>query len=154
MNNSSVISSDEYYGFDLLMKRIPEDVIMHHIIPYSYKTQKKELLQDIHDYTNSIQKLLYIYDNIYAYEYDLEKVQNYLLTNMLWYFKFTKFTGFYDIFRRCYSFRNYTNVEVNTYFQTGFTYLSFEKQIYLFWGLLTVEERDEFYKKCNHNIVF
>ena len=73
---------------------------------------------------------------------------------MVWYFKYTKFTGFYDIFRRCYSCRNYTNTEIEFYFSNHFTHLSFEKQIYILWGLLTVEERDEFYNKCNHNTGF
>lgn len=53
------------------LAKIPFDIIINHIIPYTYSVQKRELLYDIRNYTEDLNLIenSYIFDYNYAILY-------------------------------------------------------------------------------------
>ena len=53
-------------NYNTLLKLLPSDIIINHIIPYTYQIQPSELLLDI----VSFQKDFDLIDNFYAFDYN------------------------------------------------------------------------------------
>ena len=148
-------------NIDLLIKRIPLDLIINHIIPYSYKPQRKQLLFEIQIFNRQKRKLLqdilsfncslpYIisrYCNIWR-RADPDNSIFYLVSNIISYFECYKKIS--DIFSRYFIFWNYTNEEIIFYFTNEFIFLSIDYQLYILWGLLLPFERDDFILHAIH----
>lgn len=59
----------------IYLRKIPNDIIINHIIPYTYQTQTKNLLLDIISFTKDFD----IIKNIYTFDYNF----NILLQDLL-----------------------------------------------------------------------
>jgi hypothetical protein len=136
---------------------LPMDII-NQIIPYTYLLQSKELLEDIRSYYISKKSIEDIYFNIFFDDYFVDdKVDKSWLINDLFAFAndynptmFGFVDSFYDIFSRnrmlkkdFYKINNFIGLLENN---------SIEKQINIFWGLFTPEERNDFIDIANMKI--
>jgi hypothetical protein len=65
------------------LRNIPTDIVINHIIPYTYQIQPRELLIDI----ISFQKDFDLIDTLYAFDYNYQI----LLNDLLFYFNDKKF---------------------------------------------------------------
>ena len=110
------------------MHRLPFDIIINHIIPYTYNIQPKLLLEDITNYYETKTKLMdYKYDtNIIKHEIFAVFYDNKPLLNKILYRHFQIKFKKYD----CDSIYNYSN---NTRFN-------------ILFGLFTKEERQTFFE--------
>ena len=108
------------------MKRIPLDIIINHIIPYTYNIQPNILLEDIKNYY--IIKTKLIND-----KYNTNIIKHELLSNC--YMNKQKFNNILDrnfqIYSKNYNYHNIYNYSQNSQFNIVF-------------GLLTREERTYF----------
>ena len=136
---------------------LPMDIIKQ-IIPYTYSLQSKELLEDIRSYYISKKSIEDIYFNIFFDDYFVDdKVDKSWLINDLFAFAndynptmFGFVDSFYDIFSRnrmlkkdFHKINNFIGLLENN---------SIEKQINIFWGLFTPEERNDFIDIANMKI--
>lgn len=131
-----------------LINKLPFDVILNNILPYTYQTQPKKLLYDIRSYVADYKFI----DSIYMTQYN-----EYILLHDLLKFCFKDITPpygikhhFETILRRhfCISNKNdeqlinlvrlnfHRNMETNT-----------DRKMRFLWGLLTPVERTKFINK-------
>jgi len=130
------------------IQRLPEDVIINHIIPYTYQVQPRRLLSDIRSFVNDYA----LVESIYMTQFN----QHILLHDLLQFCRINVYPSygmenlFDNILRRHCSISGkseeylinyvrlnfYRNVEVRT-----------ERKIKFIWGLLTREERTQFINK-------
>jgi hypothetical protein len=136
MNNNKFIA---------LLKRIPEDVVINHIVPYTYKPQKRELLQDIRTYYNDSQ----ILTQWYEYGYNEAICFNVLLrfcNNCIVPIRFNK--KWYEIIlNRHIMFSNSSSDFLIEYINSHFYFRrnqTISPKIRFIWGLLTPVERTRF----------
>lgn len=101
--------SKDYLNIKYL-KKIPYDVIINYIIPYSYNIQSKKLTNDIKNYFQNF----IILENIYEAEY------NYFI---LYYdlIEFCNKIEFLNIIKRHYLYKNYSEYLLNYYILNIFT---------------------------------
>jgi hypothetical protein len=128
-----------------LIDRLPFDIIINHILPYTYNTQPNNLLVDIRSYCADYKLVESIYmtqHNEFVLLHDLKKFCCAYLKP--YYGMDNKFDS---ILRRHISIKNrseeklinilrlnfHRNVEINT-----------ERKVKFIWGLLTPTERTEF----------
>ena len=139
------------FSVDNFIQRLPQDII-NSIIPYTYQPQSEILLQDIRNYSktiNLIRNLYYQYWTVYkGYSEiegkwqlinDIERYANNDVPTML---------SFIDKFRHIW-FRNFTlnnNDEFDNFIEK-FVLKSTPTQINMFWGILIPQERHEFIDK-------
>jgi len=136
----------------LLLQKIPEDVIRENIIPYTYKTQSKELLDDIISviYTKEILIELYIkrwnewHDENYMdwLSNDISRFFNEDVATMIRYVdsNINKFKRLFKISYKDYDRKKIINV-INK-FESPNTLSIFHFNTYL--GILTCNERIQF----------
>ena len=132
----------------ILLHKLPVDIV-HHIIPYTYDTQNKKLLDDITNYYDTKHAILVLYEEYWKEESDNPDVSDYYanewLINDLFAYSNNYYPGmygfvkpFYNIFRRCLFLKKIKDIE---------KYVSILQkkptitQINIFWGLFTPEER-------------
>lgn len=132
-----------------LLDKLPFEVIHNHIIPYTYSTQNKKLLDDILNYYDTKNAILVLYDEAWKQNQDdpdySEYYANQWLVNDLFAYSNNYYTGmygfvkaFYNIFRRFLFLKKIK--DINKYVS------KLEKkptnvQINIFWGLFNPEER-------------
>ena len=127
---------------NFLLNKLPFDVIINHIIPFTYKPQPKNLLRDIRSFYHDYQML----DNYYTFDsnnmiliHDLVRFCNNnrdLLTETL--------TGFYVILRRHFHFKTRDPVRyIITQFYDNI-HSNIDKKTKFLWGLFTPRERTAF----------
>ena len=107
------------------MKRIPLDVIINHIIPYTYNVQSNILLEDIKNYYT-------IKEILMNEKYDTIIIKRELLS--LLYIKKTAYNIFsrrFQVNLKKYNYKIIYNYSLNTRFN-------------ILFGLLSKEERDRF----------
>ena len=116
------------------LKIIPKDIILYKIIPYTYSIQNDILLKDIQNFHESKKKISIIYFNKYNYLLEYEKYadKNWLVSDLVLYFKKSKNPQYIKI-NRLY----------NSYFKTN---KSIHSQFNIFWSFLNSTERDYFIK--------
>jgi hypothetical protein len=143
----------------ILWRKLPSE-IFDIILSYSYSPQPRELMEDIRHYYKSRNIIFRLY---------LQKYSRYLIERERPYYYYLKETNYWlihDIF--VYSTNN--NILLEDYDSKVFTiwkrnpFLNTEdkiihfvyfldlfpksRQINLFWGIFTIEERDEFMSRC------
>lgn len=133
MNNTNLveISKNELsYWFkkedlfqNIYMERIPLDIIMNHIIPYTYNIQPNILLEDIKNYYIIKAKLI---NN----KYDTKIIKHELLSNC--YMNTQKFNNILDRHFQIHS-KNYDHNIIYQYSQ--------KTKFNIVFGLLSIEER-------------
>lgn len=97
------------------MNKIPEDIIINIIIPYTYQIIPKELSSDI----ISFRKDLDLIDNLYSFDYNYKILLNDLLI-----------------------FCNTNNICKNILYNNKIT--KYKNKIKLLWGLFSPTERNKF----------
>jgi len=106
------------------MERIPLDIIMNHIIPYTYNIQPDVLLDDIRNYYAVKSRLI-------RDEYDTKIIRHELLANF--YMDTQKLDAILD---RQFHSKQYDHNNLNKYTQ--------EVKFNILFGLLSVQERNYF----------
>ena len=129
--------------------RLPMDIVQK-IIPYTYKTQYKPLLNDIVNYTESKNILFDLYYNCWIIERqseDPEEHTNWLINDIFGYandnyaLMFGYINKFYNIFLRNIVLDSNEKVEKYVHNLRKKHVLT---QINIFLGLFTIKERKEF----------
>jgi len=127
------------------IQHLPEDVVINHIIPYTYQAQPRRLLYDIRSFVNDYA----LVESIYMTQFNSHILLHDLLTfcHINLYPSYGMANLFDSILRRHYLISGkseeylinivrlnfHRNVEVRT-----------ERKIKFIWGLLTRQERTEF----------
>jgi hypothetical protein len=137
-----------------LIDKLPMDII-HHIIPYTYNFQKKDLLDDIKNYTESKTILSNYYYNYWIIFIQSQEPQDkYWLVNDLFAYAnnynpsmYGYVEEFYNIFKRNTFLQS--NQDIDRYI------LNLEKkdvttQINVFLGMLTPNQRNDIITNCSH----
>ena len=130
---------------DKWIHRLPTEVVVNHIIPYTYQCQPKRLLLDIRSFVSDKNVL----DAVFFIDYN----PNVLIYDLLCYcnraiLPIYNINGCYrDIVRRHVLLKNKTDVQVDNYvFITMYRGMNreVERKIKFIWGLLLPRERTEF----------
>jgi hypothetical protein len=126
------------YSLFILMNRLPDDIIMNHIIPYTYSTQPVSLQEDIHDFKTSFPQIIQIYTGIYGTRYGL---------NLL-HLDIIRFTSpprvLYDVMKRHFNLRNASSQRIH---QIIIGFRNVYRKTKMIWGLLTPRERTHFFNE-------
>ena len=148
MNNESII---------ILLNKLPLEIILNYIIPYSYNIQNNHLLSDIRSY-----KLLSICEKEYNHIYIVDIAFSHQKNIDLHWFAYDLFLylnkdesssskinkDFIDFIRRLYKMKNKKVKEIKKYIKF-LCDTTIKKEINLYWGLLTTNERIQFIKSNN-----
>ena len=137
------------------IQQLPED-IKNYIIPFTYSVQSSELLEDIRCFVSSKQEVSCIYFRHWfdSTEDDAEKC--WLINDLFAYANdynptiFGYVDSFYNIFSRNIML-NKDNEKIK-HFIINLESENLDKQINIFWGLMTPEERDDFINIANMKI--
>ena len=130
-----------------LFKLLPSDIIINHIIPYTYSTQPKILLFDI----RSFYQYLSLVENVYFIDYN-----NYMLLNDLLIFCNSNIgsevclLGQYNILLRNIILRYKPQKYIDNFIMNVFHNYRKKKtnsKIKMIWGLFTPIERTRFINK-------
>jgi len=135
-------------SLETLISLLPEDVIINHIIPFTYLVQPRKLLVDIRSYVNDFSFL----ENIYTFEYNEEI----LLYDLVTFCNNGKFPTWglepkYDeIIRRHFIYKSIRDSDLQLLifmaFHRKMGQLCERKNRFL-WGLLRPRERTSFINK-------
>ena len=125
-----------------IFSKLPEEVIVNHVMPFAYKIQKKDLLKDIQHYNMDLNSCRIFYD------------WNSLLRDMIHFINLNLKTRFgrinaITIFKRIYALKDKSDREINEFINKFSvldkdTYVNKRKARQLF-GLLNRYERVEFF---------
>lgn len=130
------------------MNKLPLDIVLQ-IIPYTYELQNKNLLEDIINYKETktlIHEMYYKYWVIDLQSIDPDEHKYWLINDIHAYannynaIMYGYIDNFYDIFKRNRYLK--TNEDIDTYV-TNLEKKDVSSQINVFFGLLTIEERNE-----------
>jgi len=128
-----------------LLHSLPYDIIINHIIPYTYMIKPSKHLHDIRSYTLDYNTI----DNYYLFEYNY-----YVLMN-----DFALFCNnqrnliiginiyFFNIIKRNFMLQNKLDNEIYLYIDNNFhnnVFKNVERKIKLLWGLFRPKERTHF----------
>jgi len=141
------------------MKRLPMEIILYKIIPYTYHLNSLELREDILHYIRTKTDIEYSYFRYWQIEMNGYKNEymDWLSNNILFFFNDyypSNYYGYtsliYDIFRRYRPFSKYTDTDIYHYIEVVFYNIdSSSKQVKFIWGLLTIAERELFLNKMS-----
>jgi hypothetical protein len=120
------------------MNRIPDDVIINHIIPYTYSTQPISLQEDIRDFKTSFPQIVQIYTGIYGTRYGANILHLDILRLL------SPPRVLYDVMKRRFDLRNANTQRVHQII-TGFRNIGNKTK--MLWGLLTPRERTHFFNE-------
>jgi len=132
----------------ILLHKLPVDIVRHHIIPYTYNTQNKKLLDDIQNYYDTKQAIIVLYNESWKKYLDDPDISEYesneWLINDLFAYSNNYYPGmygfvksFYNIFRRLF-LKKIKDIEK---YVSKLEKKPTNTQINIFWGLFTPEER-------------
>jgi hypothetical protein len=137
-----------------LIAKLPLEIVLEIIIPYTYNFQNKDLLSDIKNYTESKTILSNYYYNYWIIFIQSQEPQDkyWLINDLFAYANNYKATmygyveSFYNIFKRNAFLQS--NQDIDRYI------LNLEKkdvarQINVFLGMLRTEERNDIITKCS-----
>jgi len=128
-----------------LLNSLPEDIIINHIIPYTYSVHPYKHLSDIHSFTIDYK----ILDNYYAFDYN----EQILMSDLILFCNDARNitigvnSFFYRLLSRSFMLRSKSYTEINSYIIKNFhdqVDNNIEKKIKFLWGLLTPNERTNF----------
>ena len=120
------------------MNRLPDDVIINHIIPYTYSTQPVSLQEDIRDFKASFPQIVQIYTGIYGIQYGSNLLHSDILRLL------SPPRLLYDIMKRRFDLRN-ANTQRLHQIITGFR--NVHRKTKMLWCLLTPRERTHFFNE-------
>ena len=142
------------------MNRIPEDIIINHILPFTYRLQHKELLRDIKTYVEDFALVEQYYTDDFNTVFLLRDLITFCTKNSEVCMNITnKLT---EIMRRHFSYKNigdtvmfskahklphFCFVFIKASMMTNKTKLLVKRYTRFLWGLLTAEERTRFINK-------
>jgi len=134
-----------------LINKLPDDIIINHIIPYTYNLQDKTLLDDIKNYNQTKFIILKLYQNYWLDEMNETEPEDkwWLINDLFGYTNHYNATmygyieNFYNIFRRNSQLNIKTTQNINFYL-VNLQKKEVDVQINIFWGLFTPEERNDF----------
>jgi len=89
------------------LRKIPDDIIINHIIPYTYNIQPKELLMDIKSFYIDYN----IINNVYIFDYN----NVILLRDLLFFTEIYEYKKLINIFKKHIFFKNYLNTRIYNY---------------------------------------
>jgi hypothetical protein len=130
------------------INRLPDDVIINHIIPYTYQTQPRSLLNDIRSFTRDYNLVESIY---------MTQLNEIILLNDLFKFLYINFTPSYGIenifetvLKRHLNIQRKTDEYLITHIKVCFhrnINNNTERKIKIIWGLMSPRERTQFINK-------
>lgn len=129
------------------MNTLPKEIILHHIIPYTYSPQPKNLLEDIRNFSYTLNLISNIYYNrwIVFFHGDNPQDRNWLINDI------HRFINQFNIsilefWNRKFKINN--NLSIGTYLSLFSKYnkTPVESQIRIYWSIFTIEERYTFIK--------
>jgi len=131
------------------MNKLPEDIIFNCIIPYTYCPQSKELLNDIRSFTNTLEIISTIYYNEWIIHYKEQEPEdkNWLINDIFNYSKKGLIhyqPNVLNLWYRLYSIN--TDFKSERYIKI-LDKMPVEFGIRKFWGIFTLDERNDFIKK-------
>jgi len=127
------------------LKKIPYDLIINNILPYSYQPKSFELLSDIRSFVSDYSLLLSVYSydlnfDILIYDiicfYNRSRLPTYNINNWFRY-----------ALMRSFKLKKYTFERMNRFIFNSFYTIIVDdrtRKIRFLWGLLTPSERTEF----------
>lgn len=126
------------------IKKIPTEIIINKILPYTYETKPTELLLDIITFRTDLNIIL----NLYAFSYNYRILLFDLISfcNNSIYIHDSITLKFQNLLKRNFILSYFSNEQLLYFIYTTFH----EKrrntlsQIKFIWGLLTIHERNEF----------
>lgn len=135
-----------------IIKKLPEDII-NLIIPYTYSLQSKELIDDIQTYFSKKKIISRIYSRWWFDSEEENADKNWLHNDLISFandYYATMFgfkESFYNIFSRNIMLKKdkYKVISFIVHLENE----KVEKQINIYWGLFTPEEREEFIEIAN-----
>ena len=137
------------------MSLIPNDILINHIIPYTYKKQPQKLLYDLKNYIEDFRFLEEIYETQYNYGILYYDLLEYCNNGPPFEYEFND--KFINIIRRHIIYKNYSNIMVCNYIFYKFNVFYVElnndlddiyiKKSRFLWGLLKPVERIQFINK-------
>jgi len=128
-----------------LIDRLPFDVIVNHILPYTYNPQPKNLLLDIRSYVNDYALVESVYITQYNEFVLLHDLKKYCGAYLNPYFGMNN--NFYSILRRHVSIKNQSEETLINMVRNNFQRnleINTERKVKFVWGLLTPTERTDF----------
>jgi hypothetical protein len=142
------------------MNRIPEDIIINHILPFTYRLQPRELLRDIKTfvedfslveqyYTDDFNTVFLLRDLITFGTKNTEvclNITNKLTEIMRRYFSYKKLDDT-TMFSKVHRLSHFSFVFIKASIMSNKTRLLVKRYIRFLWGLMTVEERTRFINK-------
>ena len=123
----------------LNLQKLPTE-LCDKIMTYSYSPQSTQLLEDIRSYGFTLQHISQIYYDKWDDRYEELLIHHILEHNMYGYY----LEKCIKIFRRLYSVKNWSREEICNFIRRFTLNSSSRIRISFFWGLLTVDERNEF----------
>lgn len=135
-----------------IIKKLPEDII-NLIIPYTYSVQTKELIDDVQTYFSKKKIISRIYSRWWFDSYEENADKNWLHNDLIAFandYYATMFgfrESFYNIFSRNIMLKKDKDKVIS--FIVHLENEKVEKQINIYWGLFTPEEREEFIEIAN-----
>lgn len=127
------------------LRKIPYDLIINNILPYSYETKSNELLSDIRSFVSDYSLLISVYSydlnfDILIYDiicfYNRSRLPSYNINNWFRY-----------ALKRSFKLKKYTVERMNKFiFNSFYTNIVDDRirKIRFLWALLTPSERAEF----------
>jgi hypothetical protein len=130
------------------IQKLPEDVIINHIIPYTYQVQPRRLLSDIHSFVNDYTLVESIYMTQFNQHILLHDLLQFCCINL--YPSYGMENLFDGILRRHCSISGKSEEYLINMVRLNFhrnVELQTERKIKFIWGLLTRQERTQFINK-------
>ena len=126
------------------MNKIPEDVIINHILPYTYLPQSKLLTTHIKCFTETLPILFKIIDN--------EPEPNTTVSLVALLYVYCNSTSmifginnrFIEILRRNKTLNNKSDTKIIKYIYNNLQYMNSYIQVKILWGLLKPSEQMDF----------
>ena len=139
----------------LLVRRLPDDVIINHILPYTYMTQPIHLIEDIRSFTTDYNLVESVYMTQFNELILLNDLLMFLFINIKPIYGVNNMFGINDIFenllRRHFYMKNKSDVYLITQIRVNFhrnVGVNTERKIKVIWGLMDQVERANFINMC------
>jgi len=124
------------------LSKIPDDIIINHIIPYTYNIQPKELLMDIKSFYIDYN----IINNVYIFDYN----NVILLRDLLFFTEIYEYKKLINIFKKHIFFKNYLNTRIYNYIINNIELnikINTVRKVRFLIGLMTPFQRTQFINK-------
>ena len=130
----------------ILIRKIPNDIVINCILPFLYETQPKKLLDDIKNFYITFSKLEEFYSFKYNYYIMFCDLQHFFIYGEE---NFTLTNQFYYIFKRHFMFQHLQYIIITNFVYKKYNQITSKPKLKckFLWGLLTINERKNFFKK-------